>query len=392
MDNSGADDGGFLPLPRQERDIYRQIRDTARRFAGDVVKPRANALDESEAFPADIYDEMARLGLFGITVPAELGGAGLDVLSYTIVMEELSRGYASVADQCGLVELIGTLLSVHGSDEQRSRYLADVMGARKRVAYCITEAEAGSDVSGVKTTAARDGAGWRLSGSKLWIHNAPIADFAYVLARTDPALGHRGMSIFIVDLAAKGVSRGHKEKKMGQRASPVGALHFDDVALGLDALLGQINRGFHIMMSVLDKGRAGIAALAVGIAQAGLDAALDYARTRRQFGRPIAENQGLQWLLADMAKDISAARALVQRAALLIDNGLPATKDCSIAKCFAGDIAVQHTGNAVQVFGGSGYIRGFEVERLYRDAKITQIYEGTNQIQRSIIARELLKT
>jgi len=392
MDNSGADDGGFLPLPRQERDIYRQIRDTARRFAGDVVKPRANALDESEAFPADIYDEMARLGLFGITVPAELGGAGLDVLSYTIVMEELSRGYASVADQCGLVELIGTLLSVHGSDEQRSRYLADVMGARKRVAYCITEAEAGSDVSGIRTTAARDGAGWRLSGSKLWIHNAPIADFACVLARTDPALGHRGMSIFIVDLAAKGVSRGHKEKKMGQRASPVGALHFDDVALGGDALLGQLNRGFHIMMSVLDKGRAGIAALAVGIAQAGLDAALDYARTRRQFGRPIAENQGLQWLLADMAKDIAAARALVQRAALLIDNGWPATRDCSIAKCFAGDIAVQHTGNAVQVFGGSGYIRGFEVERLYRDAKITQIYEGTNQIQRSIIARELLKT
>jgi len=391
MDSSVADDGGFLPLPRLERDTYRQIRDTARRFADDVVKPRANALDESEAFPADIYDAMAKLGLFGITVPAERGGAGFDVLAYAIVMEELSRGYASVADQCGLVELIGTLLSVHGSEEQRRRYLADVVGAKTRVAYCITEAEAGSDVSGVKTTALRDGGGWRLSGSKLWIHNAPIADFAYVLARTDPALGHRGMSIFIVDLAAKGVSRGHKEKKMGQRASPVGALHFDNVALGGDALLGQLNRGFHIMMSVLDKGRVGIAALAVGIAQAGLDAALDYAKTRKQFGKPIAENQGLQWMLADMAKDISAARALVQRAALLMDNGWPATKDCSIAKCFAADVAVQQTANAVQIFGGSGYIRGFEVERLYRDAKITQIYEGTNQIQRTIIARELLK-
>jgi alkylation response protein AidB-like acyl-CoA dehydrogenase len=200
------------------------------------------------------------------------------------------------------------------------------------------------------------------------------------------------MSIFIVDLTANGVARGHKEHKMGQRASQVGALHFDGVGLPEHALLGEINRGFHIMMSVLDKGRIGIAALAVGIAQAGLEAALDYAKTRRQFGKPIADNQGLQWMLADMGKDIAAARALVQRAALLMDNGFAATKDCSIAKCFASDIAVQHTANAVQIFGGSGYIRGFEVERLYRDAKITQIYEGTNQIQRSIIARELLKS
>jgi alkylation response protein AidB-like acyl-CoA dehydrogenase len=178
---------------------------------------------------------------------------------------------------------------------------------------------------------------------------------------------------------------------MGQRASPVGALHFDAVALPAEALLGPLNRGFHIMMSVLDKGRIGIGALAVGIAQAGLEAALDYARNRRQFGKAIAENQGLQWMLADMQKDITAARALVHRAAMVMDQGLPATMDCSIAKCFAGDAAVQHTANAVQIFGGSGYIRGFEVERLYRDAKITQIYEGTNQIQRSIIARELLK-
>jgi hypothetical protein len=239
--------------------------------------------------------------------------------------------------------------------------------------------------------ARRDGDGFKLSGSKIWIHNAPVADIGFVLARTDPEAGHRDMSIFIVDLKAKGVSRGKKEHKMGQRASPVGALHFDNVALPRDALLGPLNRGFHIMMSVLDKGRIGIGGLAVGIAQAGLAAALDYAKTRRQFGKPIAENQGLQWMLADMQKDITAARALVHRAAMVMDAGLPATMDCSIAKCFAGDVAVQHTANAVQVFGGSGYIRGFEVERLYRDAKITQIYEGTNQIQRTIIARELLK-
>ena len=380
-----------LAFPRLPQEIYSQIGDTARRFAETRVKPAAKDLDETESFPADIYAEMAELGLFGITVPEEHGGAGLDALSYALVMEELSRGYASVADQCGLVELIGTLLSAHGNEAQREAYLADVLAARKRVAYCITEAEAGTDVSGIKTTARRDGDGFRLSGSKIWIHNAPVADLGFVLARTDPEAGHRGMSIFIVDLHASGVSRGKKEHKMGQRASPVGALHFDEVRLPAEALLGPLNRGFHIMMSVLDKGRIGIGALAVGIAQAGLDAALDYARNRRQFGKAIAENQGLQWILADMQKDITAARALVHRAAMVMDQGLPATMDCSIAKCFAGDCAVTHTANAVQVFGGSGYIRGFEVERLYRDAKITQIYEGTNQIQRTIIARELLK-
>ncbi len=381
----------IVPIPKLAPDVYEQIRDTARRFAQSHVRPQAVALDESEAFPADIYSAMAELGLFGITVPEELGGAGLDALSYVLVMEELSRGYASIADQCGLVELVGTLLSVHGSDSQRARYLGDILAATKRVAYCITEAEAGTDVSGVKTTALREGDGWRLSGAKIWIHNAPVADLGFVLARTDPGAGHRGMSIFIVDLASKGVTRGKKEKKMGQRASPVGALHFDNVELPEDALLGPLNRGFHIMMSVLDKGRIGIGALAVGIAEAGLEAALDYARTRKQFGRVIAENQVLHWLLADMKKDITAARALVHRAAMVMDAGAPATMDCSIAKCFASDIAVQHTANAVQIFGGSGYIRGFEVERLYRDAKITQIYEGTNQIQRTIIAREMLK-
>lgn len=381
----------IIPVPRLDHDIYEQIRDTARRFAETRVRPRAVQLDETETFPTDIYAEMAELGLFGITVPDKFGGAGLDALSYALVMEELSRGYASVADQCGLIELIGTLLSVHGTDGQRAQYLADALAARKRVAYCITEAEAGTDVSGVKTTAVRDGTGWKLSGSKIWIHNAPVADIGFVLARTDPAAGNRGMSIFIVDLNARGVSRGAKEHKMGQRASQVGALYFDNVALGEEALLGPLNRGFHIMMSVLDKGRVGIGALAVGIAQAGLDAALDYAKTRKQFGKTIAENQGLQWLMADMKKDITAARALVHRAAMTLDAGLPATMDCSIAKCFAGDCAVQHTANAVQIFGGSGYIRGFEVERLYRDAKITQIYEGTNQIQRTIIAREMLK-
>lgn len=372
------------------KEMQEQVRDMARAFADEVIRPAAEALDRDERFPTEIYDQMAKLGLFGIGVPEAMGGPGFDTLTYAIVMEELSRGYASVADQCGLVELISTLLVKHGTEVQR-QLLPDILAMKTKVAYCITEPEAGTDVSGIKTTATRDGDGWVLNGGKIWIHNAPVADLGFVLARTDKEAGNRGMSIFIVDLHAKGVERGPKEHKMGQRASQVGALTFTDVKLGSDALLGEMGRGFHMMMSVLDKGRVGIASLAVGIAQAGLEAAVDYASTRKQFGKQIAEFQGVQWLLADMAKDIEAARLLVHSAANKIDLGQDATKACSMAKCFAGDIAVARTADAVQVFGGSGYIRGFEVERLYRDAKITQIYEGTNQIQRMIIARELLK-
>jgi len=368
-----------------------QVRDMARQFADDVVRPVAEALDRDERFPGEIYDQMGELGLFGIGVPEAMGGPGFDTLAYALVMEELSRGYASVADQCGLLELITTLLVRHGSDEQQERWLKPAMTAKVRVAYCLTEAEAGSDVSGIRTSARRDGEGWILNGSKIWIHNAPVADIGFVLAKTDKDAGHRGMSIFIVDLNAKGVERGPKEHKMGQRASQVGALHFDNVAMGPECLLGEEGRGFHMMMGALDKGRVGIAALAVGIGQAGLEAALEYAQQRKQFGQKISDFQGVQWLLADIAKDVEAARLLVHSAAEKIDRGENATKACSMAKCFAGDMAVARTADAVQVFGGSGYIRGFEVERLYRDAKITQIYEGTNQVQRMIIARELVK-
>lgn len=371
-------------------ETHSQVRDMTRQFAEEVVRPLAEELDRDERFPAEIYDQMGELGLFGIGVPEEMGGPGFDTVTYALVMEELSRGYASVADQCGLVELLSTLLVKHGTDAQRDRWLGGLLNAKIKGAYCITEPEAGTDVSGIRTVAVRDGDGWVLNGGKIWIHNAPVADVGFVLARTDPEAGHRGMSIFVVDFHADGVSRGPKEHKMGQRASQVGGLNFDAVRLPADALLGQEGRGFHMMMSVLDKGRVGIAGLAVGIAQAGLEAAVDYAQQRKQFKKPIAEFQGVQWLLADIAKDVEAARLLVHSAADKIDTGADATKYCSMAKCFAGDMAVQRTADAVQVFGGSGYIRGFEVERLYRDAKITQIYEGTNQIQRMIIARELL--
>ncbi len=372
---------------------HQQVADMARRFAREVIAPEAERLDREEVFATDIYRAMGETGLFGITVPDTYGGAGLDCLAYSVVMEELSRGYASVADQCGLVELLTTLLCRNGSEAQKRRWIGPLIRAELRGSYCITEAGAGSDVSGIKTTAVRDpdgAGGWRLSGSKLWIHNAPVADVAFVLARTDPAAGKRGMSIFIVDCKSPGVSRGPKEHKLGQRSSQVGELHFDDVRLPADALLGTAGRGFHMMMSVLEKGRVGIAALAVGIVQAALDASVEQAKMRRQFGQPIADFQGIQFMLADMAKDAEAARLLVRSAAMKIDAGEDATAASSMAKCFAGDAAVAHSSNAIQIFGGSGYIRGYEVERLYRDAKITQIYEGTNQIQRVIIARKLL--
>jgi len=384
--------GALSPLLAER---HRLIGDTVRRFADRHIRPIAGELDETEGFPADLYGEMAGLGLFGIAVPEKLGGAGGDVLAYAVVMEELARGYASVADQCGLVELVATLLAEHGSAAQQARYLRPLLKAERRCAYALTEPEAGSDLSSVRTTATRTARGWTLTGSKIWIHNAPVCDFAVVLARSDAAAeGARprrgGMSIFVVDSDRPGFAAGRKEHKMGQRASQVGALTFDDVRLPADALLGPEGRGFQLMMGVLDKGRVGIGALAVGILQAALEASIEYAKVRRQFGQRIADFQAVQWLVADMAKDTHAARLLVHAAAAKLDVGDRATLEASIAKCFASDAAVLHAANAVQIHGGSGYIRGFEVERLYRDAKITQIYEGTNQIQRLIMARQLL--
>ena len=371
-------------------DTHLALRNAARRFAEVEIAPVAAALDEEERYPADLYRQLASLGLFGITVPEALGGTGGDALAYALVMEEMSRGYASVADQVGLVELLGTLLTQHGTAAQQDSYLRPLLRAERRCAYALTEAEAGSDLAGLKTTARRNRDGWVLDGAKLWIHNAPVADFAAVLARTDQTAGHRGMSILLVDLDRPGVTRDRKEHKMGQRASPVGGLRFERVELPADALLGAEGRRFHMMMSVLDKGRIGIAALAVGILAAALEDSIAYAKQRRQFGQPIADFQAVQWMIADMAKDGHAARLMVHHAARTLDSGGRATLEASMAKCFASDAAVARTADAVQIHGGSGYIRGVRVERLFRDAKIAQLYEGTNQVQRMIMARALL--
>ena len=372
-------------------DRHQMIRSAASAFANKEIRPVAAQLDEAEEFSSRIYRKMADAGFFGIAIPEVDGGVGADTLAFAVVMEEISRGYASLADELSNVEMVGSLLANFGTSEQKEHYLAPLLRGEYVCAFALTEAEAGSDLAGLRTTAVRDENGWILSGEKLWIHNAPNCDFAVVLARTDKELGHRGMSTFIVERRWPGVVSGRREHKMGQRASQVGPLAFEEVRLPPSALLGPENRGFYQMMSTLERGRVGIAALAVGILQAALDASLEYARTRRQFGHRIVDFQAIQWMLADMTTDIHAARLMTHAAAVKFDREGRAVMEASMAKCFASDAAVQRTADAVQIFGGSGYIRGYEVERLYRDAKITQIYEGTNQIQRLIIARELIK-
>jgi alkylation response protein AidB-like acyl-CoA dehydrogenase len=372
-------------------DLHLAIRDTARTFADREIRPAAAGLDEREEFPAAIYVKMAEMGLFGLSIPEEEGGAGADTLTYAVATEEISRGYASLADELGNVEMVGSLLANFGTPEQKELYLRPLLRGESVCAFALTESDAGSDLAGLRASATRRDRGWRLNGEKILIHNAPNCDFAVVLARTDEHAGHRGMSMFIVERAWAGVASGRKEHKMGQRASQVGPLAFNDVELPASSLLGPENRGFHAMMSVLERGRIGVAALAVGILQASLDACLEHARTRRQFGHPLAEFQAIQWMLADMAKDAHAARLMTYAAAITLDRDGKAAAESSMAKCFASDAAVRRTADAVQIFGGVGYMRGVEVERLYRDAKVTQIYEGTNQIQRIIIARHLLK-
>lgn len=364
-----------------------------RDFAAREIAPIVEDLDTTERFPAEIYRQMGALGLFGITVPENDGGVGGTVGDYVPVMEELSYGYASVADQCGLVELVTSLLSAYGTTEQKERYIPPLVAGTLRASYALTEAHAGSDLGGLKTAARRDGADWILNGEKIFIHNAPVADVAMVLAVTDPAKRKRGgMSMFLVDTDLPGVQKAYREKKMGQKASPVGGFIFTDVRLPTSALLGEDGAGFGAVLNVLEKGRLGIGALANGISRAALDTAREHALSRRQFGRPLAEFQSVAFDLANMATEYHAARLLLRHGAQLMDAGQPANAPSSMAKLFASEAAVRNTGRAVQILGGGGYIRGVTAERLYRDARITTIYEGTSEIQRLIISRDVLTT
>jgi butyryl-CoA dehydrogenase len=368
------------------------LRKSVREFAEQYLEPIAGELDEASRYPAEIVAKLAEMDWMGIPYPQEYGGAGADYLSYVITVEEISRSCAST----------GAILSAHtslacgpiyhyGTEEQKQKYLVPLCKGEKLGAFCLTEPGAGTDAGAGTTTAVLDGNEYVINGTKTFITNGPVADIFIVFAKTDKTKGTRGISAFIVPKDAPGLKVGKHENKMGIRASQTSEIIFKDCRIPKENLLGEEGKGFRIAMETLDGGRIGIAAQAVGIAQAALDEAIKYSKERVQFGKPICSNQAIQWMIANMATDIQAARFLTYYAAWCKDNGLPYTKEAAMAKLFAAETASRHTSKAVQIHGGYGYIKGYKVERLMRDAKITEIYEGTSEVQRMVIAGNLLR-
>lgn len=379
----------FAPaLTADQSDLVKVVRD----FTASRVSTIAAELDSTERFPEEIYLELGKMGMMGINIPVESGGAGGTCLDYCLIMEELAVGYASVADQVGLVELIGSLIAKFGSEEQKSKYLPGIFSGKLKCAYGLTEAGAGSDLGSLKTNAREDtDNNWILNGEKIYIHNAPVADFAMILAVTDQDKGKNGgMTMFLVDIDQIGVTRAYKEKKMGQKASPVGGFVFKDVKLSSKSILGGEGNGFFAVLNGLQKGRLGIAALANGVSRAAIDTAVDHAKSREQFGQAIWKFEGVAFAIAEMAADYSSAVALTHSAAKKIDDNLECGPASSMAKLISSENAIKITNKAVQILGGAGYIRGVEAERLYRDARITTIYEGTSEVQKLVISKTLL--
>lgn len=373
-------------------DEQKMLQQMVRDFALNEVEPTAAERDEEERFDREIFDKMAELGLTGIPWPEEYGGIGADYVSYVIAVEELSRVCASTGVTLSAhVSLASWPIYQYGNEEQKQNFLRRLAEGSAIGAYALSEPGAGSDVAGMKLTAKKDGDDYVLNGNKVWITNGGVADIYVVFAKTDPDAGHRGISAFIVEKGTEGFSFGKKEKKLGIRSSPTTELIFENCRIPKENLLGEEGEGFKIAMTTLDGGRSGIAAQAVGIAQGALDAAIEYAKGREQFGKPIAHNQGISFKLADMATEVEASRLLTYRAAWLESEGLPYSEASAMAKLFAGDTAMRTTVEAVQIFGGYGYTKDYPVERYMRDAKITQIYEGTNEIQRLVIGRSVTK-
>ncbi|CEE03140.1 Acyl-CoA dehydrogenase [Caldibacillus thermoamylovorans] len=369
---------------------HEMIRKIVRDFAINEVAPTASERDEEERFDREIFDQMAELGLTGIPWPEEYGGIGSDFLAYAIAVEELSRVCASTGVTLSAhTSLAGWPIFKFGTEEQKQKYLKPMAQGKKIGAYCLTESGSGSDAGGMKTMARKEGDHYVLNGSKIFITNGGVAEIYVVFATTDPESKHKGTTAFIVESNFSGFKVGKKEKKMGIRSSPTTEIIFEDCIVPQENVLGEEGQGFKIAMMTLDGGRNGIAAQAVGIAQGALDAAVSYAKERVQFGKPIIANQGISFKLADMATNIEAARLLTYQAAWLESAGLPYGKASAMAKLFAGDTAMKVTTEAVQVFGGYGYTKEYPVERFMRDAKITQIYEGTQEIQRLVISRML---
>jgi alkylation response protein AidB-like acyl-CoA dehydrogenase len=368
------------------------IKDLARQIAEEKVVAVREELDEKEEFPWEIMKVIAEADLFGLFVPEEYGGLGKGCLELCLAVEELSRACLGVATTYAANALGTTPLLLYGSEEQKKKYLPDVAAGKRLVAFGLTEANAGSDAAGIQTTAKLDGNEYVLNGTKQWITNGGEAEIYTVIAMTDKTKGARGASAFIVEKGTPGFSFGKKEKKMGIRASATRELVFDNCRIPKGNILSREGMGFIITMKTLDNSRTGVASQGVGVAQGAFDEAVKFARQRIQFGHPIISFQAVQHMLADMSTEIEAARSLVYSVARYIDSGAKdISKESAMAKVFATDMAMKVTTNAVQVMGGSGYMREYPVEKMMRDAKILQIYEGTNQIQRNVIGLSLIK-
>jgi alkylation response protein AidB-like acyl-CoA dehydrogenase len=370
-------------------DDQREIQALTREFAQAEIEPNAGAWDREHRFPAEVYAKLGELGLMGVCVPAELGGAGADFLSYILVLEELSRADAGVGVTVAVHTSACTLPILRfGTEEQRDRFVPPLASGDKIGAFALTESGSGSDAGALRTTAVPDGDGWRISGTKQFITTGEQAGTFVLFARTDPeAEGARGVSAFVLDREHVEVTR--EEEKLGLNSSSTAELRIETRVDG-DRLLHEERKGFTVAMATLDGGRIGIAAQALGIAQAAYDVAREYAKERHSFGKPIAEHQAIQFKLADMSTEIDAARLLTYRAAWLKEQGEPHTEAGAKAKLFASEMATRQTSAAIQILGGYGYTKEFPVERYYRDAKITEIYEGTSEIQRIVIARQIL--
>jgi alkylation response protein AidB-like acyl-CoA dehydrogenase len=368
----------------------KEIQALAREFAQAEIEPNAAAWDREHHFPRELFTKLAELGLMGVCVPEEYGGAGADFLSYILVLEELSRADAGVGVTVAVHTSAVTLpLLMFGTDEQKSRFVPPLARGEHLGAFALTEPEAGSDAGSLRTAAVPEGDGWRISGAKQWITNGSHSGTFLLFARTDQETpGARGVSAFVLDAEHVRVTR--DEEKLGLNSSVTNDIVVEDAVVGRDRLLHEEGKGFRVAMATLDGGRIGIAAQAVGIAQAAYDVAREYAKERRAFGQRIGDFQAIQWKLADMATEIDAARLLVHRAAWLKQTGEPHAEAGAKAKLFASEMARRQTAEAIQVLGGYGYTKEVPVERYYRDAKITEIYEGTSEIQRLVIARSVL--
>ena len=368
------------------------VRDLARKIAKEKIAPVAAEHDEKETFPWDIMKVMAESDLCGVYIEEKYGGLGGGAMELCLVTEELSRACGGIAI-CFAATALGTYpIILFGNDEQKQKYLPDISSGKKLAAFALTEASAGSDAGAIATTARKEGDHYVLNGVKQWITNGGEAEVYTVIAMTDRAKGARGASAFIVEKGTPGFDFGKKEKKLGIRASATRELIFNECKVPKENILGREGMGFIVAMKTFDKSRPGVAAQAVGIAQGALDHAVKYSRERKQFGKAISSFQGLQFMLADMATELEAARALTYAVARMVDAGArDVSKESAMSKLFASDVAMKVTTDAIQVLGGYGYMRDYPVEKYMRDAKITQIYEGTNQIQRNVIALELIK-